>query len=764
MLIVPESFLLGMRYAALRTLLAVATGITLSRVSGLSWWTGIILIVTGLILIRWSRGFTFYAIISGLAFLYAVLGKPLPPVADVYRLKQFQGVVIEEPLANNRLTIKLLPPFYGMVRVFLTDSSNTLHYGDIISVQSKIKPLSFPRNPGLPDYNQILSARGVIGSARVKTRAIKLISRNNGNLLLARVVMPARRFLYNTIKQHLPPSESALLLGILLGDKTGLPPRVQDAFTDAGVLHLMAVSGIHVGIVILTLSLLLTILRIRGWTGFIILTIATLFYILLAGWQPSAVRAGIMSWAVLLSVPVQRRVSLLAGLCFATLIILLLDPDAFFHPGTQLSFAATAAIITVLPGVKPYLQRLKPPESVQKMLLLPTLVSLAATIGTAPLLLHHFYRFQPLTFLANLFVVPLTTTALPLGLLTTIGNLFSPQLASILSETLRLNLTILLFTVDKFSKLNVLMIEPGKLPVFWCFYIYFIILLALNLKSHPVIKTVFRISLLLGLVFIVWSKALKKPETRITFFDPGRGDAILFEDTLGRKVMVDAGIDGTGVPGDYLLYRGIKYIDAVIITHPDRDHYGGLLELPKRTRIGQIIVPTLSGDTVYKRLLHHLQLNGTKIVVAGQGDELKGFGYTIKFLYPDPTTRWLYNQHLLPTNSISLVTLFQHYNFNMLLTGDCELPAIITKITPGVLKINLLKSPHHGSKKGNPPELFNILKPEYVIVMGRYPTPAGLETILPNRGVHYRNARQDGGFVITLRSNSGSVLPVLNPN
>ncbi len=762
MSLLPQSINPGMRYAALRTLIAFATGIALSGISGLPWWTALIAIGVALILVHHSRGLSLYLIVAGLAFLYTLVSKPPGPDPNVYQAKRFQGIVIQEPLSGNRLTVSLLPPLFGKVRIFLKDSAPDLRYGDLISVQSKIKPFSFPRNPGLPDYNQILLSRGFVGTTSVKSGAIRLIRRNRGNILITRVVMPARRYLYRTIKTLLPPVESALLLGILLGDKTGLPPEVLNAFTEAGVLHLMAVSGLHVSIIIFAFSILLAIFRIRGWWYFILLTLASLFYILLVGWHPSAVRAGIMSWAVLLSMPIQRRANHIASLCIAALIILLLDPKTLFQTGFRLSFAATAAIITIVPKINPYLKGIKVPGFVRKLVLLPAAVSLAVTIGTAPVLLYHFYRFQPATVIANLLVVPLTTTALPLGIITAIANLFSPQLANIFAQTLNLNLKILLFIVDNFSKLSLLMVEPGKIPVFALFYFYLLTLLALNLKNQKV-KTAFRLSAIIGLVILVWVNALKRPQTKVTFFDPGRGDAILLEDTLGRKLLIDAGIDGAGVLAEYLRARGIRYIDATIITHPDRDHYGGMYDLSERVKIGQIIVPTLMGDTGYQKLLDRMELAGTKVTVAGAGWELKGFGYTVQFVRPDPTTKWFYDRRLLPTNPVSLVTLVRYGKFKMLFSGDCEYPEI-TSFSQRPVKINLLKSPHHGSKKGNPVELLDILQPDYVIVMGRFPTPAGLETILPQKGINYINTRRDGGTVLSLHSRRDGVWPVFTKN
>ncbi|MGQ9707650.1 MAG: DNA internalization-related competence protein ComEC/Rec2 [bacterium] len=737
---------LKMKSAATRALVAVALGIFLSGIITLPWWIAVIAIGLGLLLSRGTKGLSLYLVLIFAAFIYAHSRYPasLPQLKNKSLISQ--GVVTIEPLGSNRITVSLLPPRHGKITIWLKDSTPKLRYGDLVMVSKEIQPLSFPSNPGLIDYNRYLKQQGFVGSASVSAKEIKIIGKNLGNPLLRILVMPARRYLFRVINQVIGGDESSLLLGILLGDKTSLPEPLRSTFTATGLWHLMAVSGLHIGVVIGALWLLLAAIGIRGWWRFITLTSAAFFYALIAGFNPAPVRAALMTLALLLSIPLQRRSTPLVNLSVAGIIILLLDPLALFNTGAQLSFAATMAIITIVPKVQNLFQRLKPHRLLRRYLLLPTAASLAATVGIAPLSLYHFYQFQPLTFLSNLLVLPIVSLTLPLALLVALVNLACPALAGIPAQSLKLLLSIIPFLLNHLGRLRVLLIEPGKLPLSGVFFIYGLLILLLNWRRTWA-KTAFRILFAAVITFVIWKSALTRPRASVTFLDPLRGDAVLIEDTLGRKLLIDAGIDKTDVLPDLLLSRGIKRIDAAIITHPDRDHYGGLIDLTPDIKINHLIVPTLKGDTRYQKLLRQLESTGTKITVAGQGAQLSGFGYYITLLWPDELTRWLYQKRLIPSNSISIVTLIEYQGFNMLFTGDCESYDVITSAIIDK-DIFLLKSPHHGSKKGNPLALYQTVRPEYAVVLGRNPTPARLEQNLPRLGIKYINTRRDGGVIL----------------
>ena len=739
----------GMRHAAARVLGAAAAGIVVGRIVAVPVWVVIAGLVAAIALTRLTRGRSLYIAVAAAALGYAQVRLPAPVDPRVYAVDRFDGAIESGPEvgAARRSVISLSPPWRGKVTLWLRDTGSVLEPGDVVRVFGHIQPLDFPRNPGVSDFNAVLAARGFVGSASGGSADMVLLARGKGAFLRNRLVAPALAYISSTISRVLPGSEGALLAGLLLGGSRGLPKDVQEAFRDAGIIHILAVSGMNVSIVVGVIWLVLSLLGVRGWWRFGAGLAGVGFYMLLVGFAGAPARAGIMAVAVLLSAPTQRRLSPVASLCSAAILLLLIDPTTLFDVGAQLSFAATLGIVLVAGPAQRLVSRAVQARWLSRWILVPILVSFAASLFTAPLLLHHFSRVQPLAFVTSAAVVPLVGLAMPLGMIVLLAGLISHWLAAILTQSLWLVLFVLLKLAVFMGRLDWAVWEPGRLPWGWVGWAYACGLLALRLNRSRV-RVAFAVLFLAGLAGMVWQGAIRRPENSVTFLDPKRGDAVLLEDSLGRKVLFDAGVSGTGALRDYLRSRGIHRLDAVVVTHPDNDHYGGLVDLPLGFRIGQLLVPTAeSQDAGYQSLLARLRAAGTDVAVVGKGARLAGFGLRVDFLWPDDATRARFLDGAARSNDVSVVALVEYSGFRMLLTGDLDDPELLAGIDIGA---DLLKSPHHGSRKGNPPALYERVQPGCVVVMGRYPTPARLERQFAGTEVSYLNTRIDGAIRLRL--------------
>jgi competence protein ComEC len=736
-----------MRHAAARVLIAAAAGIAMGRLDAVPLWVAGAVVVATVGLAWVSRGWSLYLAVAIAAMAYGQVREPEPVDPRVYAAEQFEGTVEYEPAvgAARRAVVSLSAPSHGKVTVWLRDSVPVLRSGDVVVVCSRIQPLDMPRNPGVSDFNSVLAARSFVGSASASARDVTLLVRSKGSFVLNRLVTPVRTYIFSVINRLLLGDEGALLIGLLLGGSQGLPKDVQDAFKDAGIVHILAVSGMNVSIVVGVLWLVLSLLGVRGWWRFGAGVAGVVFYLLLVGWSAAPMRAGLMACAVLLSVPTQRRLSPVASLCSAGILLLLIDPSMLFDVGAQLSFAATLGIAFAVGPLEQTFRKAVRVRWLSRWVLPPMLLSFAATLATAPLLLHHFSRVQPLAFLTSTVVVPLVGLAMPLGIVVLVANLVSHWLASILAQSLWLVLFLLLKLTVFMGRLDWAIWEPGRLPWLWVGWTYLLGLLALKLNRSRV-RAGFAALLMVGLSVMAWQGVLRKPGNSVTFLDPKQGDAILLEDSLGRRILFDAGVNGTGVLRDYLRSRGIHQLDAVVVTHPDNDHYGGLLDLPRRFRVRRLLVPTTeSQDPDYQGLLDGLRASGTEVVVVGKGAHLTGSGFQVDFLWPDDATRAGFLAGAARTNDMSLVASVTHGGFRMLLTGDLDDPDLLAGED---LRADLLKSPHHGSLKGNQPGFYERVRPDYVLVMGRYPTPARLERRFEGTEVTYVNTRIDGAAAL----------------
>ncbi len=736
-----------MRFAALRAFVSAATGIAVSSFGLVPWWGGLILVALGLAAAWPTRGWSLYACLAGATFAYSSSrGNPVPDT-KVYECHSFRGVVIQEPPDDSvsRAVIQIEHPVSCKVVLWLNGHS-PIRYGDLVLVRGQARKFDHPRNPGVFDLDSYMRSKGIVGELSAEARNVTILSHGRGCPVVRCLVEPMRRYVLTAARHLLPNQEAGLLVGLLLGERQGIPLPTRSAFADSGTMHVLAVSGLHVGIVVYAIWLLLSVARIRGWWRFGLTAVLIAAYVLLTGARASAMRAGIMSLAVLLSFPTQRKIDPLSSLAVAGIIILLLAPSSLSDIGFQLSFAAAASIVLTHSAFDPVASRIQS-GLIRNLVFWPFVVSLAASLGTGPLLLLHFHRVQLLSALFSPVIILPVSVAIPLGMLVLTLFPLSNVLAGFFAETLHLVLSAVLKLVSFFGTQQWTILEPGPVPWLAVSLVYGLMLLAVNWRQNWA-RTGLRVGIALGLNLLMWRGAFVNPQTRATFLEPVRGDCLMLEDTLGRLVLIDAGVSKTGVLRDYLRYRGIHRIDLAVVTHPDNDHYGGLLDIDDRCRIHRLVVPTLSGGEEYQRLLARFAARGTELVVAGKGTKVRGLGFNLEFIWPEPQAQTLYRDNLLPSNDVSLVCRYEHAGFRMLLTGDFEKPDLIADQD---IHAALLKSPHHGSIKGNPPSLYDKVRPDYVVVMGRYPTPAELETRLAWLGERYVNTRQRGAWELVFR-------------
>ncbi len=737
----------GLRFAALRLLAAAAAGVAASR-QPFPWAAAAVLAFGGVLFVRKSRGRSLYLLLGAAVLVRALVGVPGGQAGRPLPASEFRGRVDAcRALEDGCLAVVTLVPD-GRVMLTVRDTLAGLKPGDEVLVRAEVEPFSHPRNPGLRDRNDWYRERGFVGRAAVDSRRVVVVAHGRNSWFAGRVVRPCREALSRAMARYLPDADRALLASLLLGERQDLPAEVRDAFRDAGILHVLAVSGLHVGVVVGVVWLLLGVLGIRGWWRFGVATAVLLGYVVLTGARTPVVRAAVMAGALLVAGSSQRRPDPLASIGVAGLVILLWRPGELFEPGFQLSFAATLAILFF---ARRYGGRLARHGRLRllRRAALALAVSSAAFVGTAPLLLHHFHRLQLLAPVASVPAVLLVSVAVPLGFLVGAIHTVSGVLAGMAAGTLSLVLAALRWLAVSFAGQQWAMLEPGRLPWPEVLLAYGLLGLAWNWRRQWC-RAGFRLGFALTLNGLVWRSALARPAARALFMDPGRGDAVLLEDELGRRVLFDAGIDRTGVLRDYLLCRGVRRLDVVVITHPDIDHYGGLLDLGRGVTIARVVVPTVRGGSAYVRLLERLARAGTEVIVAGDGTHLTGFGFAAEFIWPEPPARILYERGMVAANNVSLVALVERRGYRMLLTGDLDEPELIAA---GGVDVELVKSPHHGSRTGNSELLYEVTSPEFVVVMGRYPTPAGLEQRLAYLDDRYVNTREEGA--LTLRFGPG---------
>ena len=689
------------------------------------------------------------------------------------------GRVVEEPTvftgrAKVAIEIRRIEYGAGPVRacgkVLLTFGEKVAapDYGDLITVEGYLRRPSPARNPGAFDYRTYLLRRGIFGLMSIRREGqIVALERGRGALLFERVVLPLRRSVRASVGRNLLGASRALLIGVLLGDRAGLPEEVRDAFETAGVIHVLAVSGLHVGLVAgLLLGILGFFSRSRGVTVGIAIFVL-LLYALLTGLRPSVLRASAMFGLLLIARALERDTDVVNILGVAALLILCFSPQSLFDVGFQLSFAATLAIVTLH---RPILRLFPHPLRDQntwwgKWIALPIGVSLAAQIGTAPIIALYFNKLALASVFANLAVVPMIGAVVSLGLLAATFGPWLPWIATLLNATNWLLLQALIRTVRAISGIPHASIPmPAPSLLFLLPYFGVLILIVIGGRSVRARKAALFLVLIVANIY-VWRGILgDRDRLEIVFLDVGQGDAIFVEFPNGRTMLVDGGPrmqsfdTGAWVLAPFLRHRGVKRLDAIVLSHPDNDHLGGLIHVAQEFEVGHLLEPGQRRDS---RLLNWLlDLVPTRGIVphrVAAGDSLIGLG-GVRAVILHPTPAFVAEDGRTPygSNNGSVVLRLEYCGVSVLLTGDVEWETDDALLRwNDRLRCTVLKAAHHGAGTSSTQPFLDGTIPEVVVISAGehnrfgHPTPEVLERCAGTGAIVYRTDRQ-GAVLLTI--------------
>ncbi|HLA05008.1 MAG TPA: ComEC/Rec2 family competence protein, partial [Syntrophales bacterium] len=423
-----------------------------------------------------------------------------------------EGIVNEAPVespdgqmiivaARSIIRDSQLLPAEGLIRLSLPLIDYPFKYGDIIRFKTRLKrPRNF-NNPGALDYEKQLRGRGILVQGRISNASdIVLIREGRGNAFKAGIER-FRSKLHKIIEENSTTPEREILLALLLGEKKLIPQPIRDSFSRTGTSHILAISGLHVGMIAsLSIFLALAIMKISPYflLRFNALKVASLFaaipvliYAFIAGLGVSVIRATVMILVFLVSVLIRRERELSNTLALAALIILLINPASLFDISFQLSFMAVASLIFAVPVFSTFLgsgrqevtaEPLSLPKKIVNSLLLFIFVSITATLGTLPLIAFYFNGFSTFSLPANGVVVPLMgMVALPIGMLVIITAPFSSALAALLVKAASFFAGISITAINFLSSLpgSYLRVSTPSLPEIVCYYLLLAVIVIL---------------------------------------------------------------------------------------------------------------------------------------------------------------------------------------------------------------------------------------------------------------------------------------------
>ncbi len=604
-------------------------------------------------------------------------------------------------------------PVKSRIRASLPKSETSFNYGDRVRIRGELVSPPGARNPGGESFRDYLTTQRISALVNlVVNEQIERIGEARINPFF-RVIFYLRKRLLETIDHTLPSLQGSVLKGILLGRREELPSSLAQAFITTGVAHVLAVSGLHVGLIVAFFHYgLFRLLRLPNKGSTLLTLFIIILYCFMTGCRPPVVRATIMFGLLLLAPGLGRKREIYTTLALAALIILLINPLTLFNVGFQLSFIAVLAILYLYPRFWPRLRFLS------SYLARLVSVSLAAWIGVAPLIAYHFNYFTPVAILANLFIVPLVTIAVALGFLSTIFS-FSLPLALALSSTNWLFLTILIKVIDLFSHFpgaGIRVITPS-LPFIGFYYLGIVGLV--NLKRSPLVRKAVPIGALCLIAVLIWGNVFASRDKllKVTFLDIGQGDAAFIQFPDKRNMLIDGGDGRLAILPSYLWDKRIRRIDYLVLTHPHPDHVGGLLDVLPYFKIGEVWDSGQeSTSPEYEEFLRIIAHNRIPYKIVRKGERLSlAPGVGINILHPQE--KFLKGSGSeANSNSIAIRLLYKRVGF--LFTGDIEKEAegLLVNKYGARLKSTILKIPHHGSKTSSTLKFLEKVSPECAIM------------------------------------------------
>jgi len=608
-------------------------------------------------------------------------------------------------------------------------------YGDRLQVTGRLET---PPVFDAFNYKDYLARFGI--HAMVRRPRLNLLESGQGNIVWQTLYAFKTRAA-QSINRILPEPHAALLNGILLGIETGIPETLYEDFNLTGTSHIIVISGSNISLVAGLLLLLGSRLVGRRYAPPLAI-IGIIGYTFLVGADAAVSRAAVMGIVFVLATWVGRPGLALNSLFVSAIVLTAINPLILSDVGFQLSFMATLGLIVLVPPLEQAIfallkRRLRTEHIGLTMALLSELliITLAAQIITGPLIVYHFGRLSLVSLLSNLLILPVQPPIMIVGGLAALVGMLWTAAGQVLGWLVWLPLASL---------------DLGQFPVWLMLLAYGVIATGTwwltDRQAQSDARPRFRLPkigntatrLWLGgaglVMLLVWLAVASLPDGRlhVAFLDVGQGDAILITLPDGRQLLIDGGPSATDL--NWRLGQAMpfwdRHLELVLNTHPDADHLGGLVSLPQRFTLGQVLMTDITPDT---ELFEAWQTGLTQAQVSAQVGQA---GQRLD-LGPDLTATLL--GPLLPVttadnpNNQSLVLHLQYGDISFLFPGDIEASMEQALVRAGLPPVTVLKSPHHGSNTSSSVPFLQAIDPQIAVIsVGAenqfgHPSPSVLE-------------------------------------
>lgn len=631
-------------------------------------------------------------------------------------------------------------------------SDKIIRIGNIIEIRGRVEPFSIATNEG--QFNSYRYYREQDYAYKVMADSYTVV---DDGINFREYLRKVSDYIVSIYKSFLPENEAAIVSAMLFGRKSLLEDNDKEMYRINGLMHLLAVSGTHVGTISMLLLWIISKLPVGFKTGRAVIYIIMVMYGIMTGFSVSCIRAVVMFGLRLLAEVAGKEYDNISGLSLAAIITLAINPRNLFHCDFVLSYLAVISITVIYPYVeRMVLSDMLSDEKIIKhnvrnnvcflkgliidFFLKPLLVSVCITTITTPVIMYFYYEAPMYSMLINLIVLPCISIVFVMACLCAVTGFLIPLLTMFFAGSIHYIFVLYRF-ICEWCIDNVYDIRlcgfPGLARVMVC-YASIVIMLSvpfiLNwlVRNNPAAKIHESIAghNVIIILKIVWMLAfmmtpiclIRAGQNRleISVLDVGQGDGIVITMPNGKVVCIDGGSSDVSDVGryriePYLSYKGIKHVDYWIITHPDSDHCSGVWEILSRQRYNGISID-------------NIVLPDTEICRDEIKDYLLRQEDSVDFIYINSRMKFSFDEVALQCfnpiegleyknqNEGSIVLDLKYGEFDALFTGDVEGEAENELLNSVRQDYELLKVSHHGSKNSSPAELLKRISPEYAVI------------------------------------------------
>ncbi len=653
-------------------------------------------------------------------------------------------------------------PVSGRVRMYVSGHLLHAEVGQAVEVGGWISRPRGPQNPGQFDFREYLQREQIACVLFVEhPDAVQLLHGNEGwhpPRTVARIRQAGEQLLIRHLDAETVPIASALLLG----ERSAITTDQRDSFARSGMMHVLAVSGLHVGILAGFVWFACRILRVSPTGTALVIVAVVAGYAVLTGGRPPVLRAAVLVVVTALGHPWNRHASLNNTLAISAVLVLAWNPTGLFETGTQLSFLAVIAILwsstwrlpalpqTLASAAAPqasFWSRQRPGGRTIRRIGRAYVMVGAIWLFTAPLIAARFHLVSPIGLIINVLLMPLVVALLWVGFSFLLVGFLAPPLAGWFGGLFDMGLRGFVGLVDLAASGPFGHAYVAGPPELWLIGFYLLLGAVVWVRWSPRWHVrawggVWAWSV----AGLIWALVRPLPATlTCTFLSVGHGCAILLELPDGRTVLYDAGAIDDGqraarIVQEALWAGGRTRVDAVILSHADVDHFNAVPRLLETVQVRTIITPRQFLDLeqpAVVTLCESVKAADVPVRLAAAGDEiLADPRVRLQVLHPPPQADYS------DDNAASLVLMVEYAGRRILLTGDLEedgLRQVLSDPIEPTEPVDVLLAPHHGSAGANTSELARWANPQHVVISagGRRISASTLESYQSIAVVHH---------------------------